>query len=278
MTIKDVKRIAGEIEELVQQLPAAGNGTIGDNQLKRARRELERAYAQVYQAIRNLDRTNSPDGWFDPSDPRLFGTFVALALMGQDRHKMSELDHRRFYGSGVYAIYVTDSDEPAYQPIVGSEHPIYVGKVNPKVPDARSPEEQGEKLWGRLKEHAKNIGLAQNLALNGFDYRALTVQTGWQDSAEASLITLFHPIWNKEEKICYGIGKHGDDAKTRGNKRSPWDVMHPGRNWAAATSLKDSKDEQEIRWRIAGHFETYPPLKTMSEIIDQFLSFVRETT
>ena len=46
------------------------------------------------------------------------------------------------------------------------------------------------------------------------------------------LIDRFKPIWNNETKVCFGFGKHGDNAATRRNTVSPWDTLHPGRPWA----------------------------------------------
>ena len=57
--------------------------------------------------------------------------------------------------------------------------------------------------------------------------------------------------------MSYGIGKHGDSASTRANKRSPWDTMHPGRKWAADTK-DDQMSRKEIESRIAEHFIAHP--------------------
>ena len=76
----------------------------------------------------------------------------------------------------------------------------------------------------------------------------LVVQSGWETAAEDYLIRLFRPIWNKETKILYGLGKHGDSAETRTNKRSLWDTLHPARVWAAPT-LEDARSPAEIHGR-----------------------------
>lgn len=74
-----------------------------------------------------------------------------------------------------------------------------------------------------------------------------------QSAVEEFMILLFRPIWNKQVNICYGIGKHGDKATTRANKRSPWDTMHPGRKWAKDTTA-DQVPRAEVEVQIAGHF------------------------
>ena len=50
----------------------------------------------------------------------------------------------------------------------------------------------------------------------------------------------------REVKLVYGLGKHGDNADTRGNKRSPWDTLHLIRVWAAAQILDDAKTPDQI--------------------------------
>jgi hypothetical protein len=181
--------------------------------------------------------------------------FFAFSFTNQDKRPLHTLADTPFFGSGVYAIYYHGQNEKAYLPLSGSETPIYVGKADPKNPQAETVEEQGQSLYLRLKEHAKSIAKA-DLPLSDFRYRASPIQTGMQAAVEDFMIRLFRPIWNKEVRICFGIGKHGDSATTRRNKRSPWDTMHPGRKWAAGTEM-DQLSRKEIEGRIAEHFATH---------------------
>ena len=182
--------------------------------------------------------------------------FFAFSFTNQDKCPLDKLVNAPFYGAGVYAIYYHGKTEKAYRPLSCTETPIYVGKANPKNPHAETVEEQGQALYGRLNEHSKNMAKA-NLPLADFYYRAAPIQTGMQAAVEDFMIRLFRPIWNKEIKICFGIGKHGDKAITRANKRSPWDTMHPGRKWAADTEL-DQMSRKEIELKIANHFTQHP--------------------
>jgi hypothetical protein len=160
--------------------------------------------------------------------------FFAFSFTNQGKRPLDKLVDSPFYGAGVYAIYYHGKKEKAYLPISCTETPIYVGKADPRNPQAETVEKQGQALYSRLKEHSKNMQKA-NLPLADFYYRAAPIQTGMQAAVEDFMIRLFRPIWNKEIKICFGIGKHGDSPKTRANRRSPWDTMHPGRKWAAKT-------------------------------------------
>lgn len=184
--------------------------------------------------------------------------FFAFSFTNQDKRRLDKLSEAPFYGAGVYAIYYHGKAEKAYLPLSDTETPIYVGKADPKNPQAETVEAQGQALFLRLKEHSKSIEKT-NLPLADFFYRAAPIQSGMQAAVEDFMIRLFSPIWNKEMKICFGIGKHGDSASTRANKRSPWDTMHPGRRWAAATAA-DQMTRRQIEDRIADHLTECPPI------------------
>ena len=177
----------------------------------------------------------------------------------------------KFYGSGVYAIYYRGTF-PAYAKISNAETPIYVGQAAPQVGNARTPIEQGERLTDRLRTHSRNISKANStLSVVDFDCRALVVQSGWETAAEDYLIHLFQPIWNSETDILYGIGKHGDAAETRGNRRSPWDTLHPGRKWAAATQLVDARTPAQISTDLASHFKKSRIFASIDEVLKEFI-------
>jgi hypothetical protein len=197
--------------------------------------------------------------------PDSIAKFFAFSFLSKEKLPLAELRTSIFYGSGVYAIYYRGNSIGAYQPISGTETPIYVGKANPEDPEAETIEAQGRKLWSRLKEHLKSISTA-GLDVDAFEFRVATIQSGMQSSVEDFMIRLFRPIWNKEIKICFGIGKHGDSAATRANKRSPWDTMHPGRAWAAATE-QDQRSRTEVEDNIRKHFAEYPPIKDRDELL-----------
>lgn len=187
--------------------------------------------------------------------------FFAFSFVNQEKKHLAKLIDAPFYGSGVYAIYYHGKSCKAYQPLSGTETPIYVGKADPNNAYAETVEDQGQALYFRLKEHASNIAKT-NLDLDDFRYRAAAIQSGMQSAVEEFMIRLFRPIWNKEIKICYGIGKHGDSAATRKNKRSPWDTMHPGRKWAAKTKA-DQMARSDIEAKIKSHLKCHPIIPDM---------------
>lgn len=234
---------------------------------------------EIEDARASLDPIKDPGESFDPADPDTAGRLVALALIAQDRVPLDGIAPA--YGSGVYAIYY-NGHHPAYAAISGTETPIYVGKADPASADARTAREQGSRLYGRLKDHRKSIrtvseyaithGLPNPIKLEDFVCRRLVCATNAQLVAERHLIAMFKPIWNSEIRLCWGISKHGDSADTRSNKRSPWDVMHPGRPWAMASSLVDQSAVAEITHSIANHLTANPPFRDRARLVDNFLA------
>jgi Eco29kI restriction endonuclease len=259
---KKIKDLQKKLKELLDTIPEDFHDglSLSESRRKTIRKEIIESIKKLNEIAIKLDPILQPQKIFDPSDPLLIGELIAKTLLTQEVHPLASL--KRFYGSGVYAIYYT-GDFKAYSPIKNTETPIYVGKVDPSSADARTPEEQGDKLWARLtKDHAKNIKLAENLNIDDFNCRFLVVKSAWQSTAETYLINWFKPIWNSEINICYGFGKHGDDPKTRVNIRSPWDELHPGRSWA-----KDSppypKGADGIIRQILKHYKDNPPKKEL---------------
>ncbi|AXK41037.1 Eco29kI family restriction endonuclease [Erythrobacter aureus] len=151
-----------------------------------------------------------------------------------------------------------------------------MGQAAPALSNARTPAEQGDKLSKRLNEHRKNIAkAATTIDLVDFEFRSLVVQSGWETAAEDYLIHLFRPIWNSETNILYGLGKHGDSATTRANKRSPWDTLHPGRAWAA-DSAEDAKSRSRINAELAAHFADYPAYIELEAVLSSFIDELRQ--
>lgn len=238
-----------------------------------SRKKVLAAIAEMKDSLEQLERdvdpVRLPDAFFDPAEPRLIGHFVALALISQDRVPLNAMEP--FYGAGVYAIYYK-GPEDIYEPISGTETPIYVGKADPPV-GATSVVQQETKLYGRLNEHRKNIDKVAGIDLADFECRALAVQSGYQAAAESHLINLFWPIWNNETKILFGLGKHGDAATTRANNKSPWDTIHPGRTWAAGNP--EAKSTEDILSEVAVHFRTTRIFSTTEDVFGAFAEGIR---
>lgn len=254
----DYAKLIKELGDVLTDLPAEPSKPNGySTRMRRKLRKLTNLVRDRLDTVSEvLDDIKQPEFVFDPSDPRRVGELIATNMRGQKRIPLGNLE--RFWGAGVYAIYY-NGDFDAYRPLKGTNHPIYVGKANPEDAHANTPEEQGPTLADRLLEHAGNIALAANLRIEDFSCRYLVTRSAWQTAAEDHLIKTYLPIWNKETRICFGLGKHGDKADTRANKRSPWDTLHPARKWAV-DSPDNRRSVTEIKAAIAEHFRLNPPL------------------
>lgn len=269
----ELAALRDSLSQLLTRLP-----TLSRQNANAAMSELLELSDEIQRARDSIDPIKDPGLSFDPSQPETAGRLVALALMAQDKVPLAHI--ARTYGSGVYAIYY-GGDFPAYAAVSGSETPVYVGKADPQRADAVTSREQGPQLYGRLADHRKMISTVGDYALSkhlpnplkvsDFSCRRLVCATNAQLVAERHLISTFKPIWNSEVGICWGICKHGDSASRRSNRRSPWDVMHPGRLWAMAEELEDKMSAEFIMRRIGEHLAEHPPKRDRAEIVAGFL-------
>ncbi len=194
---------------------------------------------------------------YNPLDKLHLGENVAKALLTRP---IDGLPPDPFPGAGIYALYYIGKFPP-YASVRAKNlddqwaAPIYVGKAVP--PGARKGgyglgEVSGEVLHRRLREHAESIQQTDNLSLGDFRSRYLVVDDIWIPLGESLLISTFSPLWNR---ILDGFGNHDPGAGRYNQQRSTWDVIHPGRPWAA--KLKpNARSRDEILKSIAEFFKT----------------------
>lgn len=192
---------------------------------------------------------------YNPLDKRSLGESVAEALLCRDYLPLDSLEP--FQGAGIYALYYF-GDFPAYREIAkapdGDEPqcPIYVGKAVPagsRKGGQGLETHHGQVLYKRLREHAGSIKLAKNLDVNHFKIRYLIVDEIWIPLGESILIAMFQPIWNL---VIDGFGNHTPGSNRQGQVKSPWDVLHPGREWAE--KCKPSPKNREVLLREIADF------------------------
>jgi hypothetical protein len=199
---------------------------------------------------------------YNPLDKRNLGKSVAEALLEQAPTSMPSLSRKSgnppFAGAGVYAIYYIGDFEP-YRIISLAnrdnkfEQPIYVGKAVPSGSRKGGSTEgaySGAVLYDRLRQHAASIEQSANLTLSDFRCRFLVVDDIWIPLGESLLIEMFKPIWNH---VVDGFGIHDPGQGRVGQRRSMWDVLHPGRRFAGPLP-DNARSEAEILELIAKHF------------------------
>jgi hypothetical protein len=195
---------------------------------------------------------------YNPLAKANLGESVAEALLRVPVRPLSETGH--LVGAGVYAIYYTGGFA-AYAPVVARNadnqflQPIYVGKAVPK--GARKgglgfDAGKGKALRDRLTQHASSINEASNLDLADFQYRALTVDDIWIPLGENVIIEKYQPLWNR---VIDGFGNKTPGKGRATQKRSSWDVLHPGRRFVEALALApNARTVSEITKKVADFF------------------------
>jgi hypothetical protein len=172
---------------------------------------------------------------YNPLDKMNLGRSVAEALLLRPVAPLTETSD--LVGAGVYAIYYIGKFE-SYRPVSERnengtfDQPIYVGKAVPK--GARKgglsfDASKGRALRDRLRQHAGSIDEATNLDLADFRCRSLIVDDIWIPLGENMMIEQFKPIWNL---VIDGFGNKDPGKRRATQYRSPWDVLHPGRQFA----------------------------------------------
>lgn len=139
-----------------------------------------------------------------------------------------------FGGAGVYTLHYLGRFR-AYVNL-GADNPIYVGKADPpgRRQGRRSTDSAITALYSRLVHHSQSIESAHNLNLRDFRCRWLVLDPVWIGLTEQVLIAQYQPLWNV---VVDGFGNN-DPGRGRWNqRRSQWDTLHPGREWAS--NLRD---------------------------------------
>lgn len=187
----------------------------------------------------------------DLYDPLTYENLMAGLVVHFERQPRVQLDTvGDVDGPGIYALFY-NGEHDAYQSIASTAAPIYVGKAVP--PGSRKGDAvdvAAPALQRRIREHARSVDEAGNLALADFECRHLALVPVWITLAERFLIDHYRPVWNLR---LDGFGNHDPGAGRRQGEASWWDTLHPGRQWAA--QLRHVKTEAQARERIARFFD-----------------------
>lgn len=203
------------------------------------------------------DMTASNPAPYNPLDISNLAISVGLALEAQAPVQLTQLS--RFVGAGLYALYYRGS-EPLYRRIADANTnecriPIYVGKAI--VDKARkgggdfSSGSTSQVLYRRILKHKRSIQAASNLDASDFWVRHLVSLPVWIPLGEASLVARYRPLWNV---AMDGFGNNNPGRRRREQYRSLWDIVHPGRSWAALQGenpIAITDVEQRVRAHLA---------------------------
>jgi len=193
---------------------------------------------------------------YDPLDTVNIADSLATRLTEQQPLPLASVP--RFLGAGSYAIYYTGGF-PTYEPLTQRDssgypfRPIYIGKADPKGKRTAGQGsnstatlnpleyEPSTELHNRLRKHANSIEAASNLDLEDFWCRYLVITPIFAALGESVLISRFMPVWNV---AIDGFGNHDPGKGRYGGLVPKWDVLHPGRAWAARCQPRRETPEQ----------------------------------
>lgn len=165
-----------------------------------------------------------------------------------------------FIGVGVYALYYIGKNQ-YYRPLYDMNRtsfiqPIYVGKAVPRGWRQARAQASSNELYSRLNDHFRSISAASNLDVKDFMCRFMILEDAASDmigTVEASLIRQYKPIWNN---MIDGFGNHTPGKGRFKQAKSDWDVLHPGRNWAAKCTGKASS-LLEVEQKVKDYFNVH---------------------
>lgn len=205
---------------------------------------------------------------YNPLDKINLARSIEFELLSRAPESLGAL--KDVEGAGVYAIYYSGPFE-AYAPIrsrvdnIVFDRAVYVGKAIPKggrkgglTKDAG----KGAALRDRLRQHAASIDEATNLDLGDFWVRYLLVDDIWIPLGENILIETFQPVWNR---AIDGFGNKDPGKRRATQYRSPWDVLHPGREFAEKLATSTMTQAFLVE-RVSDYFSGRP-LKKLPKVV-----------
>jgi Eco29kI restriction endonuclease len=195
-------------------------------------------------------------GPYNPLDKINLAKSIEGEILKRDCEPLESSNH--VVGSGVYAIYYRGGF-PAYAPLSAANQetclvPIYVGKAIPKGGRKGGISgisiASGNAMASRLRKHATTVHSTSTLDIADFRYRYLVLDDIWIPLGENILIETFKPLWNV---VVEGFGINDPGKGRAAQKRSAWDVIHPGRDYAARLT-GGGPDALAVMGRIADHY------------------------
>jgi Eco29kI restriction endonuclease len=193
---------------------------------------------------------------YNPLDKINLAKSIEGEILNRDCEPLGTADH--VVGSGVYVIYYRGSF-PAYASLAEANAdacrvPIYVGKAIPKGGRKGGISSvsiaTGNALASRLRKHALTVRSTPTLDIADFRFRYLILDDIWIPLGENILIETFKPLWNV---VVEGFGINDPGKGRAAQKRSAWDVLHPGRDYAARLT-GGGPDAVAVAGRIEDHY------------------------
>jgi Eco29kI-like restriction endonuclease len=200
---------------------------------------------------------------FNPLAKEALTRSVESELLNQDTIRLDCVPE--FMGVGIYVLYYKGVPHRIYEPINGTDVPIYVGKAVPRGSRKALADvsESGFELWERIDEHRDSISHAYDLHPANFTVRFLVTDELFIALAERLMIRTFRPVWNQ---VVDGFGNHDPGAGRYNQRVAPWDVLHPGRPWVGRLKGSPKMSRIEIVSLVKEHFLRTPPTPAIADL------------
>lgn len=143
--------------------------------------------------------------------------------------------------SGVYLLEYLGA-HPLYERFARSETPIYTGSTNA--------------LHDRLMRHRRSLTQVVDLDVSDFSIKIIECPSVHAASLlEGLLVDAAAPLWNQRWLAGFGSRAQGP-GRVRHQRRSAWDTLHQGREWATG---KVTRDRDELVELVRRHAESVDP-------------------
>lgn len=217
---------------------------------------------------------------YNPLEKTNLADSIARKVLEMSSRPLSEAGDVQ--GAGIYLLYYSGAN-PLYERIQSDgsvgDVPIYVGRAIPKGGRKGAvgvDAGKGRALSDRLKQHANSIDQALDLELTDFSFRCLSMEAIWIPLGESAIIHRFNPVWNI---AIDGFGNKDPGERRKGQYKSPWDVLHAGREFAV--KLAESPVTRVLcEGRISDHFAGLKlralPKKALESIDDAMIDQVMD--
>jgi hypothetical protein len=171
----------------------------------------------------------------------------------QNCYQLSELDRLKSQIQphiGVYALYYCGKNS-LYTCISQANYhhcclPIYIGKAIAGG-RRRGKSSSSQNLYSRLREHQSSILQGSGIDIDEFYFKVAAMEFDLVSWGEGVLIRYYQPIWNQ---IIDGFGNHDPGKGRYQQRRSVWDVIHPGRQWSTKLAKFDTIDLANLKIKI----------------------------
>lgn len=171
----------------------------------------------------------------------------------QDCYKLGELEQLKSKIQphiGVYALYYCGKNL-LYTCIsqANCTHcclPIYIGKAMAGG-RRRGRSSSSQNLYSRLREHKNSILQGSGIEIDEFSFKVAAMEFDLVSWGEGILIRHYQPVWNQ---IIDGFGNHDPGKGRYQQRRSVWDITHPGREWSKKLANFDTIDLENLKMKI----------------------------